>query len=239
MSGSLRPSAGYMGRGVIAMSAEEYMLYHQNSFAQVNDASRLRAASQIFSPSTSRLDWRHSQISERSRKYHPLPTMPCSRGKVPVTKVDCTVVVTAGVTVRRLRTVPCFASAPRCGAWTSSAGVMPTTFSTSVRFMSAPPADLLYSQRPSVLRWSVARGPCGGPAACYVPCLRCRGNIVVQLHRDFNARPGFRESARALRRINEIRRAEGYRPMGQVRPALRHCQSSRGRSQGAPPARYC
>src|SRR3954471_18543599 len=171
MSGSLRPSAGYIGRGVIAMSADEYMLYHQNSFAQVNDGSRLRAASHSFSPSTSRLDWRHSQISESSRKYHPLPTMPCSRGSVPVTKVDCTVVVTAGVTVRRLRTVPCFASAPRCGAWTSSAGVMPTTFSTSVRFMPAPPADLLYSQRPSVLRRSVARGPCGGPAACLRPLL--------------------------------------------------------------------
>src|SRR6478672_7330080 len=100
MSGSLRPSAGYIGRGVTAMSALEYMLYHQNSLAQVKDASRRRAASQIFSPPTRRLDWRHSQISDKSRKYQPLPTMPCSRGSTPVTKVDCTVVVTAGVTVR-------------------------------------------------------------------------------------------------------------------------------------------
>src|SRR3954451_14472830 len=109
MSGSLRPSAGYIGRGVTAMSADEYMLYHQKSFAQVNDASRLRAASQSFSPSTRRFDWRHSQISERSRKYQPLPTIPCSRGSVPVTKVDCAVVVTAHLTVRKLRSAPCFA----------------------------------------------------------------------------------------------------------------------------------
>ena len=57
------------------------------------------------------------------------------RGSVPVTKVDCTVVVTAGVTVRSDRTAPCFASAARFGAWASRADVMPTTLSTSVRFM--------------------------------------------------------------------------------------------------------
>ena len=99
MSGSLRPSAGYIGRGVTAKSADAYMLYHQNSLAQVNAGSRRFAASQTFSPPTRWLDWRQSQISDRSRKYQPLPTMPCSRGSAPVTKVDCTVVVTAGVTV--------------------------------------------------------------------------------------------------------------------------------------------
>src|SRR4051812_12021909 len=168
------------------MSADENMLYHQKNFAQVNDASRLRAASQSFSPSTRRFDWRHSQISERSRKYQPLPTIPCSRGSVPVTKVDCTVVVTAGVTVRKLRTAPCFARAPRCGAWGSSAGVMPTTFSTSVRFMFAPPAALLYSQRPSVLRRSVARGPCGGRAACFTSlAYAAEATLSVQLRLRF------------------------------------------------------
>src|SRR5258707_15637458 len=76
MSGSLRPSAGYIGLGVTAMSALEYMLYHQNSLAHVKDGSRRRAASHSFSPPTRRLDWRPNQISERSRKYHTLPTMP-------------------------------------------------------------------------------------------------------------------------------------------------------------------
>src|SRR5690606_5970476 len=104
MSGSLRPSAGYIGRGVAEMSAVEYMLYHQNILAQVNAGSRRLAASHSFSPCTSRFDWRHSQISLRSRKYQPLATMPCSRGSVPVTKVDWTVVVTAGTTVSSGRT---------------------------------------------------------------------------------------------------------------------------------------
>jgi hypothetical protein len=126
---------------VTAKSAVEYMLYHQNSLAQVNSGSRLRAASHSFSPPTRRLDWRHSQISDRSRKYQPLPTMPCSRGSAPVTKVDCTVVVTAGTTVSSGRTPPRFASALRFGACASSTGVRPATFSTSVRFMAAPVTD--------------------------------------------------------------------------------------------------
>src|SRR3954466_9856215 len=42
MSKTLRPSAGYMGRGVIDQSAVEYMLYHQKSFAQVKPASLCR-----------------------------------------------------------------------------------------------------------------------------------------------------------------------------------------------------
>ena len=65
-----------MGRGVTAQSTSAYMLYHQNSLAQVKSGSRALDASQIFSPATSLLDWRQNQISERSRKYQPLPTMP-------------------------------------------------------------------------------------------------------------------------------------------------------------------
>ena len=76
MSGILRPSAGYIGRGVTAKSAELYMLYHQNSLAQVNARSRCLAASQIFSPATSGFDCRQSQTSARSRKYQPLATQP-------------------------------------------------------------------------------------------------------------------------------------------------------------------
>src|SRR5438105_2742314 len=100
MSGIFRPSAGYCGRGVTANSAVEYMLYHQNIFAQVKLGSRRLAASQIFSPVTSLFDWRHSATSAGSRKYQPLATHPWSRGRRPVVKVDCTEQVTAGVTVR-------------------------------------------------------------------------------------------------------------------------------------------
>src|SRR6476619_5413241 len=99
MSGSLRPSAGYIGRGVTEISADEYMLYHQKSLAHVNAGSSRFAASHSFSRWIRWFDWRHSHTSARSRKYQPLATMPCSRGSVPVTNVDCTVVVTAGVTV--------------------------------------------------------------------------------------------------------------------------------------------
>jgi hypothetical protein len=56
MSGSLRPSAGYIGRGVTVKLAVETMLYHQKRLAQVNDGSRLAAASQIFSPDINRFD---------------------------------------------------------------------------------------------------------------------------------------------------------------------------------------
>src|SRR3954468_21262088 len=88
-----------MGRGVTAKSAALYMLYHQNSCAQVKVASRRRAASQIFSPPTSALFCRHSQTSANSRKYQPLATHPCSLGRSPVVNVAWTEQVTAGVIV--------------------------------------------------------------------------------------------------------------------------------------------
>ncbi len=87
MSGIFRPSAGYIGRGVTDQVAVLCMLYHQKSLAHVNAGSRRRAASQTFSPSTSRFDWRQSQTSDRSRKYQPLATTPCSRGRSPVVRV--------------------------------------------------------------------------------------------------------------------------------------------------------
>src|SRR4051812_18942398 len=99
MSGSLRPSAGYIGRGVTAKSAELYMLYHQKSLAEVNERSRFLAASHTFSPATRALDCLHSHTSARSRKYQPLATMPCDEGKSPVKNVDCAEQVTAGVMV--------------------------------------------------------------------------------------------------------------------------------------------
>src|SRR5262245_49819989 len=99
MSGSLRPSEGYIGRGVTDQSAPEYMLYHQNRLAQVNAGSRSRPSSQTFLASTRRFDWRQNQISLKSRKYQPLATMPCSAGSLPVSSVACTEQVTAGVIV--------------------------------------------------------------------------------------------------------------------------------------------
>src|SRR3970282_2357847 len=105
-----------MGRGVALQSALEYMLYHQNIFAQVNRGSRARAASQIFSPATRRLDWRHSQISDRSRKYQPFATAPWPLAGSPVSSVDWTGQVTARVTVRRRRRPPRAGRRLRVGA---------------------------------------------------------------------------------------------------------------------------
>ena len=45
-----------MGRGVTDHVAELYMLYHQKSLAHVKAGSCRRAASQTFSPATSRFD---------------------------------------------------------------------------------------------------------------------------------------------------------------------------------------
>src|SRR5690348_10131898 len=127
MSGIFRPSAVYIGRGVTERSAEEYILYHQKSFATVKLASRRLAASHSFSPCTSAFDWRQSHTCARSLKYQPLPTMPCSRGKAPVTNVDCTEQVTAGVIVRRGRSAPCSRKRESSGVCSpSSACVSPT-----------------------------------------------------------------------------------------------------------------
>ncbi len=60
------------------------MLNHQNVLAQVKSEFRLRAACQILSDCTRRFDWRQKKISERSRKYQPFPTIPCSEGNLPV-----------------------------------------------------------------------------------------------------------------------------------------------------------
>src|SRR5690606_2069982 len=136
-SGSLRPSAGYIGRGVTAQVALLYMLYHQKSLAQVNAGSRRAAASQIFSPAISRFDWRQNQISDRSRKYQPLATAPCPLGGSPVVKLACTEQVTAGSTGRSTRRAPRRARAARFGvASPRSCPSRPTTIRTTVRCMA-------------------------------------------------------------------------------------------------------
>ena len=86
MSKILRPSAGYMGRGVMVQSAVEYMLYHQKSLAQVKpEPYRSLSFSQRRGPCTSLVDCFQNWISHMFRLYHPLPGMACSRGESPVT----------------------------------------------------------------------------------------------------------------------------------------------------------
>src|SRR6185295_259641 len=120
-----------MGRGVTAKSTDAYMLYHQKSLAQVKVGSFFLAASQIFSPVTRWFDCFQSATSATSRKYQPLATQPCSRGRVPVVNVDCTEQVTAG----RMGTSGREESFARWGACARSSPVSPTTSRTSVRCM--------------------------------------------------------------------------------------------------------
>src|SRR6266576_3887877 len=122
-----------MGLGVTDQSAELYMLNHQNIFAHVTDGSRRRAVSHTFSPAISWFDCLQNITCERSRKYHPLPTTPCSRGILPVTKVACTGQVTAGVMVRSAADDPSAARALRWGvSGPRSERVRPTTLMTAV-----------------------------------------------------------------------------------------------------------
>ena len=75
----MRPSAGYIGRGVTVTSADEYIANHQERFAQV-----MSAASHTFGACTSRLDCCHRRTSIVSRNSQPLPTAPCPLGSRPV-----------------------------------------------------------------------------------------------------------------------------------------------------------
>src|SRR3954463_4898896 len=81
------------------------MLYHQQMLAQVKVGSSFFAVSQIFSAVTSLLDCFQNLISHSSRKYQPLPTIPCWLGCTPVRYVDCTVHVTAGMDGAMLATL--------------------------------------------------------------------------------------------------------------------------------------
>ena len=115
------------------------MLYHQNILEQVKFGSRALPASQIFSPATRLFGWRHSSTSFRSRKNQPFATAPWPEGGRPVTKVDCAVQVTAGVTVLSGLSAPRFASAARFGVCAPTrSGARPTTRMTRVRFMRPP-----------------------------------------------------------------------------------------------------
>src|SRR4051794_3969307 len=103
------------------------MLYHQQMLAQVNVGSSFFAVSQIFSADTSLFDCFQNLISHSSRKYQPLPTIPCSLGCTPVKYVDCTVQVTAGIDGAMLATLRDFANAESLGVCAPiSEGVRPT-----------------------------------------------------------------------------------------------------------------
>src|SRR5690606_34331198 len=122
--------------GVAEKSTVEYMLYHQNRLAQVNDGSRSRASSQIFGDCTSLFDCRQNLISHSSRKYHPLPATPWVDGHSPVRYVSCTEQVTAGSTPPIRAAAASFAQPLRNGMRSSSSDcVRPTTLRTTVRCM--------------------------------------------------------------------------------------------------------
>src|SRR5579859_760332 len=104
------------------------MLNHQNKLAQVKVGSSDRAVSHIFGLWTSALDCRQNRTSHSSRKYHPLPTIPCSLGLRPVRYVAWTGHVTAGSTVLIEAPWPRSAKALRYGVeGPSRPGVSPTT----------------------------------------------------------------------------------------------------------------
>jgi hypothetical protein len=125
------------------------MLNHQNMLAQVNEGSRCRATSQILGACTSRFDCRQSLISHSSRKYHPLPTTPCTSGVWPVRYVACTEQVTAGNTGCTADTRPRADHSFRKGVCSPiSRGVRPTTFNTTVFCMGQRWEKLVFQCRP-------------------------------------------------------------------------------------------
>ena len=99
-----------------------------------------RAGSHTFSPCTSALCCRHRCTSPWSRKYQPLPTMPCWAGERPVSIVDCTLHVTAGSTVPSRAWAPDAARALRRGMCARARRVMPTTSRRRTEVMRAPPS---------------------------------------------------------------------------------------------------
>src|ERR1043166_6185603 len=137
MSKTLRPSAGYIGRGVIDQSAVEYMLYHQKSFEQVNPGWSARNSSQTLRPRTRWFDCFQNWTSASSRWYQPLATIPCSDGSRPVRYVDWAVQVTAGMTGSTRAIRPPRAKSARRGAEVPTMdSVSPTTLMTAVRGMA-------------------------------------------------------------------------------------------------------
>ena len=93
--------------------------------------SRCFAASQTFSPCTSRLDWRHSIVSPRSRKCQPFATIPWPAGGSPVSMVLWAEHVTAGRIACNGRMPDRAASRFRCGRLgPSRRGVRPGTLTT-------------------------------------------------------------------------------------------------------------
>ena len=177
MPGTFRPSAGYAGRGVTLQSALEYMLYHQKSFAQVKPGTWRRAASQTFSPATRRFDCRQSQISARSRKYQPLPTMPCCRGSAPVSMLACALQVTAGNTALSGVMKPSRASAASAGVSDPTwADVSPTTSTTTSGGVSPPRGGATAIRSLTIGRSAPTspRGPGRSPARHRRPGARLR-----------------------------------------------------------------
>src|SRR3954466_16304353 len=120
MSGDLLPSWWYAGRGVTTEVASVVIAYHQKCLCTLTGRRR-RALAQNDSAWISAWLWRQNQTSPSSRKYQPLPTMPCALGGAPVTIEAWAVQVTAGTTPvigaakpRSARRWRFGVSAPRC-----------------------------------------------------------------------------------------------------------------------------
>src|SRR4051812_40994797 len=111
------------------------MLYHQNRLAQVKLGSTMRASSQILGDCTKWFDCLQNFTSHSSRKYHPLPTMPCSFGSLPVRYEDWTEQVTAGRISSISVVVRALAHACSSGMRCKSFVVSPTTLITARRLL--------------------------------------------------------------------------------------------------------
>ena len=113
MSGSLRPSAGiHRPRRDRDVRARVHVVPPEQLGAGEGGIAPLRRVPQLFAAAPGGSTDATARPRTGRGNTSRWPTMPWSRGSAPVTKVDCTVVVTAGVTVSSGRIPPRFASAP-------------------------------------------------------------------------------------------------------------------------------
>ena len=124
-----------------ATSTEECMLNHQKQLAMVGIGrpaarARARSVSHTLGASTRWFDCFQKCTSCSERSNQPLPTMPCSPGRLPVSIELCVLQVTAGRSVVSVRMPPA-----RCAkAWSfghfrraKTLGESPTMLRTATR----------------------------------------------------------------------------------------------------------
>src|SRR5471032_154069 len=132
----------------MAASTSAYMLYHQNNWLQRKPGSSRLSVCQTFSPWISAFGCSQKRTSAWSRKYEPLPTIPCCDGGAPVRIEACTVEVTAGNTGCRLAILAVLSRVLMCGvASPNSEGVSPTTLISSSGCSEGIGVGLLHVQQ--------------------------------------------------------------------------------------------